>query len=305
MEIIQPYSGSLYLKCSKMQLISYLSHIEVPVELLFYNALESSDEIFHNIVIECKSRYQYRSKILNDEDLAALGIKLHYENVDKLVDAEEIIIKMLDKFKAVFLPLDQFYFPHRLFYNKEHIFHSFIITNHITQGNENFFFLTDFDPNFSDYVKNSLVMQALTHLRFPVQFVSYEFKSEEISKNEIYRKYSETFDKHKDSYELYSWIISVLENDMKEETLKSIDHSLAILSGSRFLFSKYISLLKGHENLAHQLIKISKDAEVIKNLILKYRITNLLKKQKIIELVQQLQYSEQKLLVNLKSTLIK
>lgn len=305
MEIIKPYNDALYLNCSKMQLISYLNHLKVPVELFFYNALESSDKIFEDIVIKSKSRYQFESKLLNDKDLSALGIKSHCVTVDHLHSVEENILQILQKNNAVFLYLDQFYFRHRIYFNKKHLFHSFIISQNKLIRNNTFFLLNDFDPNFNDYVKSDLILEALSHSEMPINIYYYEINSKTTSVNKIKSMFFEMIYKYDDSYKFYAWMISILDKHITEEVFKSIDHCLAIICGSRYLFSKYISLLHGGcEDIEHRLIsisrKISREAEILKNVMLRYQITNIVNLEKTIKLVQQLLNSERNLMAVLK-----
>ncbi|CAH0119653.1 MULTISPECIES: BtrH N-terminal domain-containing protein [unclassified Paenibacillus] len=296
---IAAYQGSLHLNCRKMQFISYLSAINAPVELLFYNAMEKTDELFQQIVCEGKSRYQYNSSLLGKEDLELVGIQEKAILCKDIKQAERSIKDMIDRGKVVFIWLDQFYFAHRVYYLKNHFFHSFIISAYKQEERETFYYLHDFDPDFTGFVDENAMAKALEYSKYPIELVYLDYDPSALQFAQIQSLFQDRMDRNDDTFSLYEWIFAQVDEDMNDETLTKIDHALAMVTGSRYLLSKYLTQVKSGQAVIAQAEYIANFAQLIKNVFIKYTITRKINKEKLKKLILNLKMNE----ANLKNEL--
>ncbi|UNK20684.1 hypothetical protein MNQ98_12005 [Paenibacillus sp. N3/727] len=300
---ITSYNRSLYLNCRTMQVISYLSSINAPIELLFYNAMESSDKIFDQIITQRKSRYQYKTNLLIPEDLELIGVRENFITVNNLSEIESVLVNLIAKEKVVFIWLDQFYFSHRAFYLTKHNFHSFIINSLEISENDRYYHFIDLDPDINGKFKDEILIKSLEHSDFPINIDYYDFDQSILHVNRIQRKYEEWIRSYSDSYHFYDWLSSILGENINNHILNRVDHALAIIIGSRYLFSKYLEYINPNDIIVLKMKEIYQIAEIIKNILLKYSITGLINEDNIKNLVKKLKKCEINMMIVLKASI--
>ncbi|BFH69719.1 MAG: hypothetical protein E6230_17190 [Paenibacillus dendritiformis] len=299
------YKGALYLSCRKMQSISYLSSIKVPIELIFYNAMESTDDIFEQVIVQGKSRHQYKSRLLSKEDLSLIGVKENVRSIQSLNEVQSVIVDLIDRGNVVFLPLDQFYFPHRGHYLKRHVFHTFTISSYHKTSKNTYFYVHDFDPEFTGDVSGELITTSLEHWKAPINLFYYDIeRRNNLQKNIIEENFLKLIQKFNDSYHLYDWIPSLIEENPDYKLLNSLDHALAVLAGSRNLFKNYLIAINYNEPIVVKLKEFCHCAELLKNVLLKYSITGRVNKEKIEISVQKLKAYDENIMFSINRELL-
>jgi|GEM_PF-2298336 len=83
MEVRKYDLNDQYLHCRKNQLVSYLDYKKIPVDLLFYNALERSMDVYDSVFANRMDRNHYLDKAAPEETLNLLGVtSTHYTMTD-------------------------------------------------------------------------------------------------------------------------------------------------------------------------------------------------------------------------------
>lgn len=125
---VLPRVDTKYFNCWKSLIISYLKSQSAPVELLFFNSFERTSEIYSQIILNRKPRWDYVSASCSNEHLKLLNTKLTHYPYNCFQEARETIINRLLSGKPIFITCDMFYLPHKSnHYHQNYVRHLILV----------------------------------------------------------------------------------------------------------------------------------------------------------------------------------
>jgi hypothetical protein len=280
-----------YLNCNHSKIISSFLWRGIPCELLFYQAYESINEIYRQLFIEEKKRWHFRSTIMDEENLNVMGIKRVQSRRTDFSSLMELMKEKVNNKDFLFINCDTFYLYHRKEeYQKHHESHYIILNGYggpkdspylsILDDNSNstgdfsahiYGFLAIKESYESDFYRKHDFYQECNYYTFGSPSKDYKEQFIEKSKNYI-RALDEDFSFYEKTIKL---LFEHCENQLYFSTLidRLID-AFSIISGSRLLFQRYLVCIDQLTDIQSMLSQISNQAEIIKSILLKIKITN-------------------------------
>ncbi|MGF6964354.1 hypothetical protein OKW43_001359 [Paraburkholderia sp. WC7.3g] len=112
-----------FMNCWRRQAMVGLKDRDVPVELLFFRSLVSTDQIFEQMVKEGRRRYEFTSRFLDNSDLKQLGVSQVMLEPERPTDIVTIAESAWSVDNVVLLAGDVFYLPHCPEFRQKHTEH--------------------------------------------------------------------------------------------------------------------------------------------------------------------------------------
>lgn len=268
-----------YLHCRKKQIVSYLYTRGVPVELLFYNTYENTSQIEHGFMEQNELTYTYNTQTVNSNDLALIGVNERVEIFEKLVHAEPLTRNLINENKMIFIQPNDYYIPFRKNYQTRHGFHSLMVWGYDYTNEVKKIFLLDLDDTdyFCGEIDSIELHKAFNDAPIEKRAVVYFEIVDNMNVNDtrkiISDKFIEYFKDFCDDFSFYDNIHLYVKNHMDQpeenEILPSLSHALFMLSGSRFLLSKFIESIINDKLLSIHLLTLSNEIIILRNIIIK------------------------------------
>ncbi|MCK6259463.1 hypothetical protein LCY76_23100 [Fictibacillus sp. KIGAM418] len=285
-----------YLDCSKVQYVSYLKHKGFHVEALYYSCLDTSDEIYEQIINQKKSRWHFDELGFQQEDWPLIGVKKRNVHAESLDPLRYGISRLIEKGEVVFLSVEVFHVPHRhRSYQKERSPHSLMINGMAPDGDFNI--LDEAAPIFSHFKYPwSLVDQCFSE-GTGFRNITFFEEIEKRSTKDIQKEAKHLFNQHLDTFEdshrlhnhLFEFLVSKEEVDFID-TLQQLSAAYTLLSGSREMFSKFAKFIDMDKVIVETAVASSDASNQIRNTlnkaILRRRLKNEMLSEKVRELVQ-------------------
>lgn len=267
-----------YFNCFKSIIVSYLSLKRVPIELIFYNAFESSDDLLTQIIIDNKRWSTYNSKCINTEQLQLLGYKINTIKCTDFNDAELHIKSILSSQKAdfVILPGDNYYVPHLPNYRKNHaIGHTFMLYG--IDSNKNEYSIIDeqrVNKNYFLYhYPRDIIRDIFDNVNIDGKYIGFIEKTDDLNLDrvlfQIEKLFSLSISDFYDSQSLYANLEVPADPDMLEKYVIIF----ALLQGSRQLFKRFLMNFSVPEELISSVDMSSQLSQKIKNLFILKKTT--------------------------------
>jgi hypothetical protein len=271
-----------YLFCRKSQAVSVLKQAGFPVELFFYCALETTRDIHAYVFGQGGDRWGYAVRMMGPDDMKLLGVTEHIARYASYPDAEERIIETLE---AGLYPLvwgNKRYLPwHGQLIDAPH---SIIVTGFRTDHHGSVFTVIDSGPDMIAYepfqCERGVMADFCLNALKAKSVVCYEVDTKKIDDETrllIRTKFHTWLDGHEDDCAWYDAVPSLVPDKLEDTGLKRLDDALSIVSGSRSLFYQYLRYSRYPEELCGMAAEIAKLSEMVKNLILRYKITGSIK----------------------------
>ncbi|MFB0846519.1 hypothetical protein [Paenibacillus oleatilyticus] len=266
----------LYLACYQTLLMYYfreLKNTAIPIDYIYYNALEPTSRIYKGCFIEKKTRFDYENRV-NLGDLALLNIFMKVIDGDGYDHLKPHILKLLDEGNEVFLFVDEYYLPYSLQYQNLHTHHSHMITGYeFSSDGMLVYHITD---NVGAQIKNQQCMEICMEQAFNQtgkNYISYfelnEHKSASIDNSYFVVQMKESVLNYNDEYEIFRDFTSFTDEEWdrlltRPEDLTFYSHAFGIMSGSRYCFLKALNRLN-HSNITldTNLTKFYEGAQVL------------------------------------------
>ncbi|MFD2116637.1 BtrH N-terminal domain-containing protein [Paenibacillus yanchengensis] len=291
--------------CSKQHIVNYLNHLGYPIELLFYNTLENTRDIYDIIIKQKKNRFRYPTNCLQREDFSLIGVNHNCISFESFKKVENVICELVQSGKFVLLWGDEFFLPYRESYLKMHTPHSFLLCEYNSKTES---YLVHDLPDFYKYINSHTIRQACDHVDVNLKYLIY-FDNGETNKpniNLIMEHYQLFIQKYQDDYYLFDNISDILNNKCdqnfsdNDEIFDLLDNAFSILNGSRLLFSKFLNSIQYEQDIVKKVLDSSALAGLIKNILQKNRLTGTMSVKSIQEKCTLLKEIEMEVIYNLK-----
>lgn len=262
-----------YLNCGSSKVISYLLSQNILCEWIFFAALETTDTFFNHTMINKEPRWRYKSEVMKNYILNLLNIKEQKEVINSYEKFLEFWIKHKTTHKPLWVLTDVYWLKHRKEdYKCRHNYHWIMISS--SDDNNNTFIILDDNSNgIGDFIsiqyKNEELEQSFV--------INSNVKHYDIPKNkyfdkEIILKYFEEFIlSFNDDFSSHERIAFEIE-ERAESIVNELIHYFSLLQGSRYLFSGFLKQISEFDNLSKKYLEISRECQIIKNLLIKYRL---------------------------------
>lgn len=265
-----------FLDCWRRQAVVFLKQQGADVDLLFYNCLPSTDEIFNEHILQHKPKYDFATPILNNESLSLLGWQQHLKTYDSFDMAEGEILEHLERVPFVIVMGSVFYFPHCPEYRAEHLNHSIVLTR---PGADSVWQMVDDDPASElrqyDYHQNYIERYFDNNGSRLVRYFHPDEVAPQNAHEMAINKCNAYFSSLKDSYKLLNEIEWIANNPYESVIVraKKIHEAFSIYSGSRNLFSGFAERVLHDQLSASHFKEVANEAVVIKYAMAKAVIT--------------------------------
>ncbi|MHC8304344.1 hypothetical protein [Pseudomonas sp. PB3P13] len=267
-----------FLDCWRRQAVVFLKKNAANVDLLFYNSLASTDQIFRDHILDHKPKWAFQTSILDNQGLALTGWEQNSKTYDTFDLAQNDIHEHLAKVPFVIVMGSVFYLPHCPEYKTEHLNHSIVLTGRdaslawrITDDDDTSVLRTyRYDQSYIDrYFDNN-------GTRLVRYFNPITTNNDESGRTAAIRHCAAYLASLEDSYKMLTEIEWIANNPYESVAIraKKIHEAFSIYSGSRSLFSSFAQRVLDDQAAAAQFREIADEAMIVKYAMAKAEITN-------------------------------
>lgn len=266
-----------FMSCLYRHAVVWLKRRGVPADLLFYDALASSDYILQQIVVEKRPKFAFRCEAFSDDDFALIGVREVAIMADAFESVRPLIVDRLARGDAAFLEGNVFHLPHCPEYRSAHAQHVIVIDRLNGDGK---WHIVDDDPAsvLLEYIYETPFIAAFYENSVNRKLRFYEIDSSLIAcdvERAVTRRFAGFVANHRDSFAFYDAVLPVLASPYDADAIKFrvLYDAFTLLSGSRACFSGYL-LVSGQGNeIVAQARACSAMATTIKNMMARAKIT--------------------------------
>ncbi|EGL13414.1 MULTISPECIES: hypothetical protein [Paenibacillus] len=315
MKIIPRYDEDFF-NCVESHYVSYWKAEGIPVEYMFYGALEDTGNVYEHFVAKRDNRWLFHDKKHVLDDIHHFGLTLRQERIETFQEAEPKIIEALDEGKIVFFFIDGYYFKHRTFtYLQKHEPHCMMISQLSHEGGKKWFIQDHSQPDFFDYYPHETVEKAYDDNpteQFVKEIMIFDIDRERAANPEldqIKAKFELWVHECRDDFKIYQQTIDFLEVNREdiskvEEELEAYQNAFFFLYSSRLLFSRFLDVMNIETSIRESLNESIQLTDRIRKLITNYKILGKISVPKITEACGKLYEIEPKMIQTLKEELL-
>ncbi|OAB27088.1 hypothetical protein PMSD_24250 [Paenibacillus macquariensis subsp. defensor] len=290
-----------FYECRKIQLILLLREQNLPIELLFYNSYESTQLFYDHLFVHNKSRWDYDGYSMTPESLMLLNIPLKEHHIETEEELDLLLQEKLEEKQYVYIWANIDYLPNWIFEKDYFIkgsLHSVFLKDRQITGEETRYLLRDNYRDFCDYVDSSIIQNTIfkgnpvwTRIVTTVDLAEWDF-------HETLEVFQHRFTTWRqglvDDFQLYDHIHHLIDQDPLDPQpfYEKLEHTLGLISGSRYLFSRFLEFVSISEELVRRLDKCSQIAERMKDAFAKAAIRGKINRGKLSALCEKLKHLE-------------
>lgn len=298
-----PRYESKYFNCVRSQAFSYLRFRGLPMEVLLFNSYESTEKLFRQFVLEQRKKWEFQTDSMSKQFFPLLGIEMWEQWYDNFDEAEADILEILARGEIVIVASDLFYLPHRgSYYQNQHINHFVILIEAVqTDGGQIYRILDDNSSALGDYVRyeydRELIAEAFNSATKNVIAFQYPKQPVPNSREIAWTQFTNWLTEFRDDLQFYDWICDTMKEASQNLAAKEMEiehtvNALTTVAGSRAVFSDFCQFIELEPSISENLQESAKQAEIIKNMLVRGRITKKLDADLLISRVQQLKERE-------------
>lgn len=296
-----------FLDCWRRQAVVFLKKNGADVDLLLFNSLASTDQIFRDHILDHKPKWAFQTSVLDNQALALAGWQQTLKAYETFDLAQSDIRDHLSKVPFVIVMGSVFYLPHCPEYRTAHLNHSIVLTEQdassawsITDDDEASVLRTyRYDPRYiARYFDNN-------GARLVRYFKPVPAHNTETGRTAAIRQCAAYLSSLEDSYKMLTEIEWIANNPFESVAIraKKIHEAFSIYSGSRSLFSSFAQRVLDDQAAAGQFREIADEAMVIKYAMTKAEITNHINVGSITKRCEKLVVLERRALSSLRKNL--
>ncbi|MBJ6363744.1 hypothetical protein ACFOQM_21180 [Paenibacillus sp. GCM10012307] len=286
-----------FYECRKIQLLMLLEEHRLPVELLFYNAYESTQLFYNHIFVQNENRWTFEGSSATRKDIGLFNVRLEDIEITSVEELDIVLPERLESGQFVYIWVNLDYMPHWIFgkdYLEAGAIHSVFLKAMRTDGDKTLYLLEDNYPEFCDYVDSNAIKNAIatgnqewTH---QITLVHLEEWRPQRLPGELAIRFNNWRATLADDFHLYDHIGQLIEEEPEQPKVfyEKLEHTLSLIAGSRYLFNRFLKLAGGPAELITQLDACSQLAERIKNAFAKAVFTGKVKRSKLLPLCYEL-----------------
>ncbi|RCX17341.1 hypothetical protein DFP94_10965 [Fontibacillus phaseoli] len=308
-DLLPRYETKLF-NCRASKIVSYLKFANLPVELLFYNSFESTENIFKQCVGEAKPRWCYHTECMSYDDLKLLGVSVEYKRFRSFDNAVSEMIACIDRGELVSFNSKMMFLAHRNSVQDE--YHYIYFSGHnLKEAKPYFTFLDDNESCLGDYKPYKLDVEtfrkAFIISKKALGFFKFFPYDPQQLLAETTRRYHNWLLHFEDPCTFYDQVTSMLTAPPENMDFVSISErfidAFTVIAGSRFIFSVYLQYRNQNPEVQQTLQEASRLSENLKNLLLKYKLTRTTNNGLLEEKLARLKQLEQQSIAILKAEL--
>ncbi|WP_176059320.1 hypothetical protein [Paraburkholderia sp. BCC1876] len=270
-----------FMSCLFRHAVVWFGKMGLPADLLFYDALASSDAVMQQMVVDKLPKFAFRCDSFSDADFDLIGVKEIGVLADTFVEVRPLIVKQIESGKAVLLEGNVFYFPHCPEYRNAHAQHVVVIDHIMPDGS---WHIVDDDPAsvLCEYVYEDAVVA-----RFFENSVNRKLRYYELDPSrplgEVVSLIDDRFEAfvrgHRDTFTFYDAVRDILRNpyDSNVNKHRLLHDCFSILAGSRKCFARYLQISHWPDSLVIGAMRCSKEASVLKSVMARAMMTGALR----------------------------
>ncbi|MNW36267.1 Ribostamycin-hydroxybutanoate transferase [compost metagenome] len=245
-----------YLNCVQVQTLYFLKEQGVSIEFLYSQSFESSDQIYHDAIINKESKYDFSNNIRMC-DLELLNVNRNRETFNTFLDARDYIHSMLWKRKTLFIQVDEFYLPYSNQFEKFHTNHSNILLDYSIENEQyNYQIKDNVGLHFGEYsYSDQVLMMAFDNTTCLKHVTDYTINLQdavEDLKLEFRKKTRDYFKGFNDNGLLYKKFLELLNNGTDQEIANELEqygNAFGLISGSRSAFNSFLCIVYKDDNI--------------------------------------------------------
>ncbi len=247
-----------FYECRKIQLLMLLEEHNLPVELLFYNAYESTQLFNDHMFVQNENRWTFEGSSATREDIGLFNIRLEEIRITSAEELDTLLPERLKSGQFVYIWVNLDYMPHWIFgkdYLETGSLHSVFLKGVRTDGDKTLYLLEDNYPEFCDYVDSSVINNAIatgdrvwTHLVTIVHLEGWHAQRLPVELGSRFHNWHAALT---DDFRLYDHIEQLIELEPEDPKTfyEKLEHTLSLITGSRYLFSRFLKFAGGRPSL--------------------------------------------------------
>ncbi|OAB44894.1 hypothetical protein [Paenibacillus antarcticus] len=290
-----------FYECRKTQLILLLHEQNLPVELLFYNSYESTQLFYNHLFVHNKSRWDYDGYSMTPESIMLLNIPLKEHYIDTEDELDLLLQENLKQKQFVYIWANLDYLPNWI-YGKDYYIngslHSVFLKDRQVTDDTTLYLLQDNYQDYCDYVDSSIIKNAIfkgnlewTRIVTTVDLTGWDFKESQEAFEHRFMTWRQGL---VDDFHLYDHIQIMIDQEPTDPHAfyEKLEHTLGLISGSRYLFSRFLEFINVSEDMVRRLDECSEIAERMKNAFAKAAIRGKVNQEKLSALCDKLKQLE-------------
>lgn len=296
-----------FMSCLFRHAVVWLGRMGRPVDLLFYNALASSDTVMQQIVVERLPKFAFRCESFSEADFALIGAKEKSVLADRFSDIRPLIVEQIEQGQAALLEGDVFYFPHCPEYRNRHAQHVIVMDRMLSDGrwhivdDDHASLLCEYEyaeDRVAGFFENSV------NRKLRVYELDRSLTLGDASAS-IDRRFTAFIDGHRDSFVFYDALGEILDSpyDSPMNKFRVLHDCFSVLAGSRKCFAQYLRTTNVEASLVTQAVRCSNEASILKSVMARATMTGALKFDSLAERARSLKQLERELHASLLSRL--
>ncbi|TVX92158.1 hypothetical protein [Paenibacillus agilis] len=295
-----------YFNCWKYEMSGYLNGRGLPVDYLFYNALESSDQVFAQIIQLKKNRWVYETACLRDEaQLHLIGVSLVRKRFETFDQLAALVPEVTDQSSSILLLMDSFYVPHSEHYQTAHHPHSYVITSYQSDEllKETIYNLVDIvidDYKDFPYAASDLKLMYESSLPTHRAIAYFDIKSDSrLQKERILDGYHRHLRQYSDNYVLHDQVIAGIDSfdgfTDQQERLYHLEMAYTFMAGSRYMYARFLKIM-GFQAASESYYEAGEQAESLSNMYRRYGLIGEVDSEELVEECKRMKEMEQEAL---------
>ncbi|AJS60887.1 hypothetical protein [Paenibacillus sp. IHBB 10380] len=290
-----------FYECRKTQLILLFHEQNIPVELLFYNSYESTQLFYDHLFVQNKDRWAYDGYSITREDIMLLNIHMEEHYIETKEELDLLLQERLGENQFVYIWANLDYLPHWIFgkdYLIEGSLHSVLLKDCQITEDKTLYLLQDNYPKYCDYVDSSCIKNAIfmgdrewTRIVTTVHLDPWNFQE---MQKALQQKFAAWRQSLVDDFRIYDHIHHMIYQEPADPRAfyKKLEHTLSLISGSRYLFSRFLEFVNASEEMVRRLDECSQIAERMKNAFTKATFRGKINRKKLSKLCDELKHKE-------------
>lgn len=275
-----PRVDARYLNCWKSLVVSYLKAKGYPVEWLFYNSYEPTDEMYRQLIVQQKPKWDFASAACSEEDLKQLGVSITHKRYGCFREAEEEVRMHIQSGHPLFVTCDMFELQHKTnHYQQHHVRHLVLVTGYTdTASGGSYRILDDNSSGLGDYYPHDCREEDLARAfdRSDRIITDLELQPVDVRGG---HPFAAAFRQNLDAYEVatlfYSYAQSLIERGGEAchgPELHRLISALTIVAGSRAVFLKFLESTSSFPSAQATVAECALQAERLGNALMKASI---------------------------------
>jgi hypothetical protein len=285
-----------FMSCLFRHAVVWLERLGRPVQLLFYNALASTDQVLVQMLVERRPKFAFRCAAFSDADFELIGAKEVSVMAETFRDIRALVLERVQADEFALIEGNVYYLPHCLEYRKANNQH--VVVVHGIEEDGRWAVVDDDAASILcsyTYEEGYLARFFENSVNRKLRYYTLDPRLSAADAQALVEpKFCAFVLQHQDSHKFFESVGAFLQSPF--DTLASKHHLLhdafALLSGSRQCFVSYLRVRGSHASLVEVAIACAKSAGTIKMILARAKLTGILSTDDLLDRVEQLRRQE-------------